>query len=80
MAIVFEGRDTAGKGATIKKIVEHLDPKFFKVVALGVPTKKEEKYWFERYPDFIKKDRITIYDRSWYSRAIVEPVMGYVTD
>ena len=77
MAIVFEGRDTAGKGSTIKKITEFLDPKHFKIVALGIPTLEERANWFGRYEQYLKKGVITLFDRSWYNRGIVEPVMGY---
>ncbi len=77
VAIVFEGRDTAGKGSTIKQITEYLDPKYFNIVALGIPTEEEKKNWFKRYEKYIEPGKITFFDRSWYNRGIVEPVMGY---
>ena len=75
--IVFEGRDTAGKGSTIKKFTEHLNPKFYKVVTKDVPTKEERQDWFGRYERDIEPGKIIFFDRSWYNRGIVEPVMGY---
>jgi len=75
--IVFEGRDTAGKGSTIKKFTEHLNPKFYKVVTKDIPTKEERKDWFGRYERDIEPGKIIFFDRSWYNRGIVEPVMGY---
>lgn len=77
VAIVMEGRDSAGKGSTIRKMTEYLDPKYYKVVALGIPTKEERKNWFKRYEQYIESGKITFFDRSWYNRGIVEPVMGY---
>lgn len=75
--IVFEGRDTAGKGSTIKKFTEHLNPRFYKIVAKGVPTSEERRDWFGRYERDIEPGKIIFFDRSWYNRGIVEPVMGY---
>ncbi len=75
--IVFEGRDSAGKGTIIKTMTEYMDPKYFKVVALGIPTKKERKNWFQRYESQMEPNKIILFDRSWYNRGIVEPVMGY---
>ena len=80
IAVVFEGRDTAGKGSTIRTITKYLDPKYFNVVALGIPTPEERKDWFGRYEQHIEPGKITFFDRSWYNRGIVEPVMGYGTD
>ena len=77
VAVVFEGRDTAGKGSTIKKLTEYLDPKYFNIVALGIPSEEEKKNWFQRYENYIEPGKITFFDRSWYNRGIVEPVMGY---
>jgi len=77
IAVVFEGRDTAGKGSTIRTLTKYLDPKFFNVVALGIPTPEERKDWFGRYEKHIEPGKITFFDRSWYNRGIVEPVMGY---
>ena len=75
--IVFEGRDSAGKGTIIKTMTEYLDPKYFKVVAFGVPTKKERKNWFNRYESQMEPNKIILFDRSWYNRGLIEPVMGY---
>lgn len=81
VAIVFEGRDAAGKGSTIKRFVEYLNPKHFKVVALGVPTEDEKKNWFKRYEKHLPKDgEMVFFDRSWYNRAVVEPALGYCTE
>ena len=77
IAVVFEGRDSAGKGSTIKKMTEYLDPKYFNVIALGVPTEEDRKDWFGRYEKHIQPGKINFFDRSWYNRGIVEPVMGY---
>lgn len=79
VVIVFEGRDSAGKGSTIKKFIEYLQPQFYKVVALGIPTPDEKKDWFVRYEREIESGKIVFFDRSWYNRGIVEPVMGYST-
>lgn len=81
VAIVFEGRDAAGKGSTIKRFTEYLNPRGFKIVALGVPTEEEKKNWFGRYEKYLPKDgEIVFFDRSWYNRAVVEPAMGYCTE
>jgi polyphosphate kinase 2 len=81
VAIVFEGRDSAGKGSTIKRFIEYLNPKGFKVVALGVPTPEERVNWFERYEKHLPKPgEIVFFDRSWYNRAVVEPALGYCTE
>jgi polyphosphate kinase 2 len=80
VAIVFEGRDAAGKGSTIKRFIEYLNPKGFKVVALGIPTEEEKNNWFGRYENHLpKKGEIVFFDRSWYNRAVVEPALGYCT-
>lgn len=79
VVIVFEGRDSAGKGSTIKKFIEYLQPQYYKVVALGIPTPEEKKNWFDRYEREIESGKIIFFDRSWYNRGIVEPVMGYST-
>lgn len=78
--IVFEGRDSAGKGSTIKKFTENLNPRYYKTIALGVPTPKERKNWWDRYRNQIEPGKINFFDRSWYNRGLVEPVMGYGTD
>ena len=82
IAIVFEGRDAAGKGGTIKRITEHLNPRYCKIVALAAPTEREKTQWyFQRYVAHLPAaGEIVLFDRSWYNRAMVEPVMGYCTD
>lgn len=75
--VVFEGRDSAGKGSTIKKFVENMNPKYYKVIALGIPTPDERKSWWDRYKKEIKQGAINLFDRSWYNRGLIEPVMGY---
>lgn len=75
--VVFEGRDSAGKGSTIKKFVENLNPRYYNVVALGVPTPEDRKNWWDRYRKQIAPGMINLFDRSWYNRGLVEPVMGY---
>lgn len=78
IAIVFEGRDAAGKGSSIKRFTEWLNPKHFRVVALGIPTEEESNNWFERYEKHLPKEgEIVFFDRSWYNRAVIEPTMGY---
>ncbi len=82
VAIVFEGRDAAGKGGTIKRITEALNPRICHVVALPAPTEREKTQWyFQRYvPHLPAAGEIVIFDRSWYNRAGVERVMGFCTD
>jgi len=81
VAIVFEGRDAAGKGSTIKRFTEYLNPRGFKIVALGLPTEEEKKNWFVRYEKHMPQPgEIVFFDRSWYNRAIVEPAMGYCSE
>lgn len=75
--VVFEGRDSAGKGSTIKKFVENLNPRYYNVVALGIPTPEDRKNWWDRYRKQIAPGMINLFDRSWYNRGLVEPVMGY---
>ncbi len=78
VAIVFEGRDAAGKGATIKRCVEHMMPRHYRVVELGVPSDRESKNWFRRYQIHMpRQGEIVFFDRSWYTRALIEPTMGY---
>ncbi len=81
ICIVFEGRDTAGKGGTIKRIVERVSPRVFKVVALSAPTEREKSQMYvQRYiSHFPAAGEVVIFDRSWYNRAGVEPVMGFCT-
>ncbi|MEM8877803.1 MAG: polyphosphate kinase 2 [Pseudomonadota bacterium] len=82
VAIVFEGRDAAGKGGTIKRITEALNPRICQVVALPAPTEREKTQWyFQRYvPHLPAAGEIIIFDRSWYNRAGVERVMGFCTE
>ena len=75
--VVFEGRDSAGKGSTIKKFVENLNPRYYNVIALGVPSPEERKNWWDRYRKQIRPGMINLFDRSWYNRGLIEPVMGY---
>ena len=79
--IIFEGRDAAGKGGTIKRITEHLNPRGARIVALEKPNEQEKTQWyFQRYiSHFPSAGEIVIFDRSWYNRAGVEPVMGFCT-
>ena len=79
---VFEGRDAAGKGGTIKRITEHLNPRGTRVVALLAPNDKEGTQWyFQRYVQHLPAaGEIVLFDRSWYNRAMVEPVMGFCSD
>ncbi|MBX7434803.1 polyphosphate kinase 2 [Mycobacterium sp. Y57] len=79
--IVFEGRDAAGKGGTIKRFMEHLNPRGARVVALEKPTEKERTQWyFQRYVEHLPSaGEIVLFDRSWYNRAGVERVMGFCT-
>lgn len=81
ICIVFEGRDTAGKGGTIKRITERVSPRVFRVVALTAPTEREKSQMYvQRYlPHFPAAGEVIIFDRSWYNRAGVEPVMGLCT-
>jgi polyphosphate kinase 2 len=81
VCIVFEGRDTAGKGGTIKRITERVSPRVFHIVALTAPTEREQsQMYIQRYlPHFPAAGEVIIFDRSWYNRAGVEPVMGFCT-
>jgi polyphosphate kinase 2 len=81
ICIVFEGRDTAGKGGTIKRITERVSPRVFRVVALPAPTERERSQMYvQRYvPHFPAAGEVVIFDRSWYNRAGVERVMGFCT-
>ncbi|HIB04739.1 MAG TPA: polyphosphate kinase [Candidatus Marinimicrobia bacterium] len=81
VAIVLEGRDAAGKGSTIKRFIENMMPKGVEVIELGVPTKKQEKNWFRTWEKRMPKSgKIHFFDRSWYSRALIQPVMGYCNE
>jgi polyphosphate kinase 2 len=79
--MIFEGRDAAGKGGTIKRITEHLNPRGARVVALAKPSDQEKTQWyFQRYTQHLPSaGEIVLFDRSWYNRAGVEPVMGFCT-
>lgn len=82
VVIIFEGRDAAGKGGTIKRFMEHLNPRYARIVALQKPTERERGQWyFQRYVENLPtKGEIVLFDRSWYNRAGVERVMGFCTD
>jgi polyphosphate kinase 2 len=79
VAVLFEGRDAAGKGGTIKRFIEHLNPRSMRVVALSRPTDIERGQWyFRRYvKELPNPGELVFFDRSWYNRAVVEPVMGF---
>lgn len=79
VAVLFEGRDAAGKGGSIKRFTEHLNPRSMRVVALSKPTEVEKGQWyFRRYiKELPNPGEIVFFDRSWYNRAVVEPVMGF---
>jgi polyphosphate kinase 2 len=82
VAILFEGRDAAGKGGTIRRFIEHLNPRANRVVALSKPTEEEQGQWyFQRYiKQLPNAGELVFFDRSWYNRAIVEPVNGFCTE
>jgi polyphosphate kinase 2 len=79
--VIFEGRDAAGKGGAIRRLVERINPRHYRVVALPKPTEDEKTQWyFQRYVNqFPKGGEIVFFDRSWYNRAVVEPVNGFCT-
>jgi polyphosphate kinase 2 len=79
VAIIFEGRDSSGKGGAIKRFTEHLNPRAMRVVALNKPTDVEQGQWyFRRYiKELPNPGELVFFDRSWYNRAVVEPVMGF---
>ncbi|MEE4284563.1 MAG: polyphosphate kinase 2 [Mariniphaga sp.] len=81
VVVIFEGRDAAGKGGTIKRITQVLNPRICRVVALGTPTEREKTQWyFQRYvPNLPAAGEMVLFDRSWYNRAGVEKVMGFCT-
>ena len=81
IAIIFEGRDAAGKGGAIRRFVQHLNPRAMRVVALPKPTDLEKGQWyFQRYISQLPNEgEIVFFDRSWYNRAVVEPVNGFCT-
>lgn len=82
VAVIFEGRDAAGKGGTIKRFIEHMNPRSLRVVALNKPTDLERGQWyFRRYiKELPNQGEIVFFDRSWYNRAVVEPVMGFCSE
>lgn len=82
VVVIFEGRDAAGKGGTIKRIIDKLNPRIVRLVALGVPTEKEKSQWyFQRYVAHLPAaGEMVLFDRSWYNRAGVERVMGFCTE
>lgn len=79
--VIFQGRDAAGKGGAIRRITERINPRHFRIVALPKPTEEERTQWyFQRYlKKFPKAGEIVFFDRSWYNRAVVEPVNGFCT-
>ncbi|MCY4527520.1 MAG: polyphosphate kinase 2 [Chloroflexi bacterium] len=81
MVLLFEGRDAAGKGGTIQRFMEHLNPRGASIVALPAPSDRERGQWyFQRYVEHLpSKGEMVFFDRSWYNRAVVEPVMGFCT-
>ena len=82
VCIIFEGRDAAGKGGAIRRFTEHMNPLSMRVVALTKPTESEKGQWyFRRYiKELPEPGEIVFFDRSWYNRAVVEPVMGFCTE
>lgn len=79
MLILFEGRDAAGKGGTIRRVTRYMNPRHYRVVALGRPTEEQQSQWFlQKYVDhFPTGGEIVLFDRSWYNRAMVEPVFAF---
>ena len=82
VVILFEGRDAAGKGGAIRRISQYINPRHFRVVALDIPTADEKKQWFfQRYINHLPKPgEMVFFDRSWYNRAVVEPVNSFCTE
>jgi polyphosphate kinase 2 len=82
MIVLFEGRDAAGKGGTIRRVTRYMNEKRYRVVALGKPTEEQRNQWyFQRYvAHFPTAGEIVLFDRSWYNRAVVEPVFGFCTE
>jgi len=80
--VIFEGRDAAGKGGAIRRITERINPRHVRIVALSKPSEEEKTQWyFQRYiSEFPKAGEIVFFDRSWYNRAVVEPVNGFCTE
>ena len=81
MVILFEGRDASGKGGTIRRVTRYMNEKHYRVVALGKPTDAQRTQWFfQRYVEqFPRGGEVVLFDRSWYNRAMVEPVFGFCT-
>lgn len=81
LAVIFEGRDAAGKGGTIKRITESMDTRGYRVAALGKPDETETTQWyFQRYVSHLPAaGEFVLFDRSWYNRAVIEPLMGFCT-
>jgi len=81
IVVIFEGRDAAGKGGAIRRITAHINPRYFRIAALNKPTEDEKGQWyFQRYINRLpKRGEIVFFDRSWYNRAVVEPVNGFCT-
>ncbi|MDE0603069.1 MAG: polyphosphate kinase 2 [bacterium] len=82
VVVIFEGRDAAGKGGVIKRIAERTNPRVVRVVALGTPSDREKtQWWFQRYvAELPAAGEMILFDRSWYNRGLVEPVMGFCTE
>jgi polyphosphate kinase 2 len=82
MIVLFEGRDAAGKGGTIRRVTRYMNEKHYRVVALGKPTEEQRTQWyFQRYvAQFPHGGEMVLFDRSWYNRAMVEPVFGFCAD
>ncbi|MCG8425853.1 MAG: polyphosphate kinase 2 [Chromatiales bacterium] len=82
MIILFEGRDAAGKGGTIRRVTRYMNEKHYRVVALGKPSDREKSQWFfQKYiAEFPRGGEVVLFDRSWYNRAMVEPVFGFCSD
>jgi polyphosphate kinase 2 len=82
MIIVFEGRDAAGKGGTIRRVSRYMNEKRYRLVALGKPTEEQRHQWFfQRYvAQFPTGGEVVLFDRSWYNRAVVEPIFGFCTE
>ncbi len=82
MIVLFEGRDAAGKGGTIRRVTRYMNEKHYRVVALGKPTEEQRSQWYlQRYvAEFPRGGEIVLFDRSWYNRAMVEPVFGFCSD
>ncbi|MCP3990036.1 MAG: polyphosphate kinase 2 [Actinomycetia bacterium] len=80
--VLFEGRDAAGKGGTIRRVTRYMNEKHYRVVALGKPTEEQRSQWYlQRYvAEFPRGGEIVLFDRSWYNRAMVEPVFGFCTE